>query len=239
MTPFWLAWSFLTVLPAPGQKAASAQEFVRSRVWYPAVGWAVGAIWAVAAWSLARMGCPAGLEGVLLLAAPLFLTGFLHFDGLLDSSDALLAAKSPEQRLAILKDVHMGSFAFGVGGLWLIASWQVLSMRPDWFFLLCLPVLSRTSFLAPIYLFPYARAVDASSLSRESRNLSWRWILPVAFAAPAAWFFPMEAAVVAAVQIAVAWWASRRLGGGITGDIYGAVLCLSETVAIATHVLRN
>ena len=88
-------------------------------------------------------------------------------------------------------------------------------------------------------LFPYARAVDASSLSRESRNLSWRWILPVAFAAPAAWFFPLEAAVVAAVQIAVAWWASRRLGGGITGDIYGAVLCLSETVAIATHVLRK
>lgn len=239
MTPFWLAWSFLTVLPAPGQKTASAEEFVRSRVWYPAVGWALGAIWAAVAWSLSRLGCPAGLEGVLLLAVPLFLTGFLHFDGLLDSGDALLAAKSPEQRLVILKDVHMGSFAFGVGGLWLIASWQVLSMRPDWIFLLCLPVLSRIAFLAPIYLFPYARAIDASSLSRESQNLSWRWIIPAVCAAPAIWIFPREAAIVVAVQIAAAWWASRRLGGGITGDIYGAVLCLSETVAIATHVLRK
>lgn len=239
MNPFWLAWSFLTVLPAPGQKMASSEEFVRSRVWYPAVGWVLGTVWAAAAWSLARLGCPTGLAGVLLLAVPLFLTGFLHFDGLLDSSDALLAAKSPEQRLVILKDVHMGSFAFGVGGLWLIASWQVLSMRPDWFFLLCLPVLSRTSFLAPIYLFPYARAIDASSLSRESRNLSWRWIIPVVFAAPAVGMFPLEAAIVLATQLLVARWAAGRLGGGITGDIYGAVLCLSETVAIATHVLRK
>ena len=239
MNSFWLAWSFLTVLPAPGQRMASAEEFVRSRVWYPAVGWALGAFWAAAAWGLSRLGWPAGLQGAVLLAVPLFLTGFLHFDGLLDSGDALLAAKSPQQRLAILKDVHMGSFAFGVGGLWLIATWQILSLSPAWLFLLCLPVLSRTSFLGPIYLFPYARAIDASSLSRESRSLSWRWIFPALFAAPAVWLFPREAAVVLAVQLAVALWAARRLGGGITGDVYGAALCLSETAALAAHVLGN
>lgn len=239
MNPFWLAWSFLTVLPAPGQKMASSEEFVRSRVWYPAVGLVLGAIWAASAQGLSWAHCPAGLQGVVLLAVPLFATGFLHFDGLLDSADALLAPRSPERRLEILKDVHMGSFAFGVGGLWLLGTAQILSLQPSWMFLLVLPILSRGAFLAPIYLFPYARAVDASSLSRESRNLSWRWIIPLATVAPAVWLFPIEAGIVLATQLLVARWAAGKLGGGITGDIYGAVLCLSETAALATHVLRR
>lgn len=239
MTPFWLAWSFLTVLPAPGQKMATSEEFVRSRVWYPAVGLVLGLLLAATAVGLCSVGCPAGLRGVVLLAVALFSTGFLHFDGLLDSADALLAPRTPERRLEILKDVHMGSFAFGVGGLWFLGTVQILSMEPSWRFLLVLPVLSRGAFLAPIYLFPYARPVDASSLARESRNLSWRWAIPLATVAPAVWLFPIEAGVVVATQLVVAKWAAGKLGGGITGDIYGAVLCLSETAALAAHVLRK
>jgi adenosylcobinamide-GDP ribazoletransferase len=239
LNPFWLAWSFLTVLPAPGQKAASAEEFVRSRVWYPAVGAVIGAIWAATGFGLARAHCPPGLQGVVLLAIPLLLTGFLHFDGLLDSADALLAPRTSARRLEILKDVHMGSFAIGVGGLWLLATSQILSLPAAWPFLLALPVLSRAALLAPIHLFPYARPVDASSLSREVRGLSWRWTVPVLTAAPALWFFPLEAAIVLFVQLVVARWAAGKLGGGITGDVYGALLCLSETAALAAHVLRN
>jgi adenosylcobinamide-GDP ribazoletransferase len=239
LNPFWLAWSFLTVLPAPGQKSASAEEFVRSRIWYPAIGAAIGAIWAGVAYGLAKAHCPSGLQGVVLLALPLLLTGFLHFDGLLDSADALLAPRTPQRRLEILKDVHMGSFAIGVGGLWLLASSQILSLSPPWTLLLAIPVLSRAALLVPVHLFPYARPVDASSLSREVRGLSWLWMVPALTAVPALWFFPLEAAVVLATQLLVARWAAGKLGGGITGDVYGALLCLSETAALAAHVLRN
>jgi adenosylcobinamide-GDP ribazoletransferase len=239
VNPFWLAWSFLTVLPAPGQKMASADEFVRSRIWYPAVGLAIGAIWAAAGFALTRLHCPLGLQGVLLLAVPLLLTGFLHFDGLLDSADALLAPRTPQRRLEILKDVHMGSFAIGIGGLWLLATSQILSLSPDWRFLLALPILSRAALLVPIHLFPYARAVDPSSLSGERPTFSWRWAIPVLTVAPTLWFFPLEAAVVLAAQLLFARWAAGKLGGGITGDIYGALLCLSESAALAVHVLRK
>lgn len=237
MGPFWLAWSFLTVFPAPGQKLATSAQFVRSRAWYPAVGWALGAAWGAAAWGASRWGIPAGLSGAGLLALMLACTGFLHFDGLLDSADALLAPRPPQRRLEILKDVHMGSFAFGVGGLWLIATWQILSLAPDWRLLAALPALSRASLLAPIHLFPYARPVDASSLESASEGWGWRWAIPVVFAAPAAWWFPGVFAVVLVVQLSGAWWASRKLGGGITGDIYGALLCLSELAALVFHHL--
>lgn len=237
MNPFWLAWSFLTVFPAPGQKLAANEEFVRSRIWYPAVGLVLGALWALSAWALARTALPPGPQGVVLLAVPLFSTGFLHFDGLLDSADALLAPRTPERRLEILKDVHMGSFAFGVGGLWLLGTSQILAQGISWKFLIALPVLSRGAFLAPIYLFPYARPVDASSLSTVSRSLGWKWIVPLVTVVPAVWIFPREASVVLATQLVVAWWASRKLGGGITGDVYGALLCLSESAALAANLL--
>jgi adenosylcobinamide-GDP ribazoletransferase len=65
----------------------------------------------------------AAVVAVLLDAA---LTGALHFDGLLDCADGLLApvGKGPEarqRRLVILKDVSVGSFGFLVGVVVILA----------------------------------------------------------------------------------------------------------------------
>ena len=239
MNPFWLAWSFLTVLPAPHQKVATAEEFVRSRIWYPAIGLIMGGVWVGSAYFLRHFHCPSGIQGVVLLAVPLVVTGLLHFDGLLDSADALLAPCTPERRLEILKDVSVGSFAMGVGGLWLLLTSQILSLNPSCWFLLGLPVVSRGTLLVSIYLFPYARQVDSSSLSHTTNSFSWRWIVPVLSVIPVFWFFPMESIAVLGIQLGVATWAAKRLDGGITGDVYGALLCLSETAALALHVLRS
>jgi len=236
VNPLSLALSFLTILPVPGQGRASHADFVRSRAWYPAVGALIGLFWATVAWWLSRTGWPLGLRGVLLLALPLALTGFLHFDGLLDSADALLCPREPVRRLEILKDVHMGSFAFGVGALWMLLTWQLLSMPSSPWILLAVPVLSRGILLLPLHLWPYAREVDASSLAGSGLSATG-WGLAMLVAAPFIWFFPVEAAAVLACQFAVAFWASRRLGGGITGDIYGLLLCLSETSGLAVHAL--
>lgn len=236
MNPLSLAVAFLTILPVPGQGKASHADFVRSRTWYPVAGLAIGLPWAALAWGLSRTSWPAGLRGAILLALPLVLTGFLHLDGLLDSADALLSPRDPVRRLEILKDVHLGSFAFGAGSLWLLLTWQLLSMQPSSWALLALPVLSRGFLLLPVHLFPYARKVDESSHSGSGLAPA-RWIVPILATAPFAVLFPVQAAAVLLCQILVALWAARRLGGGITGDVYGLLLCLSETAGLAVHVL--
>jgi len=236
VNPLALALSYLTILPVPGQRRASHADFVRSRMWYPVAGLAIGLLWAALGWGLSRTNWPWGVRGVLLLALPLILTGFLHLDGLLDSADALLCPSDPARRLVILKDVHMGSFAFGAGALWLLLTWQLLSMPVSIWILVALPVLSRGILLLPIHLFPYAREVDASSLSGVGLS-PLRWIVPVLLVVPCAVFFPVEAAAILVCQILVGFWAARKLGGGITGDVYGLLLCLSETTGIAVHVL--
>jgi adenosylcobinamide-GDP ribazoletransferase len=63
--------------------------------------------------------------------------------------------------------------------------------------------------------------------------------VPALTVSPALWFFPIEALTVLVVQVLGGRWAAGKLGGGITGDIYGALLCLSETAALAVHVLRK
>lgn len=49
---------------------------------------------------------------VLLYAlVPLIITGGFHMDGYMDVEDALKSYKSPEEKLEILKDPHIGAFA--------------------------------------------------------------------------------------------------------------------------------
>lgn len=236
MKPFLLALSFLTVLPTPAQPDADHERFVRSRAWFPLVGALLGLLWGAFAWGLSRTGWPTGLRGALLLALPLLLTGFLHLDGLLDCADALLAPCTPARRLDILKDVHMGAFAFGVGALWILVSWQLLAMEPSPLVLVAIPALSRGLLLIPTHLFPYARSVGATSVS-GSRLSRQGMLLALVLTAPFVVIAPREALVILATELGVAAWAAHRLGGGITGDVYGLLICLSETSAIAAHVL--
>jgi adenosylcobinamide-GDP ribazoletransferase len=42
---------------------------------------------------------------------PFLATGFLHLDGYMDTSDAVLSRRPPEEKQRILKDPHTGAFA--------------------------------------------------------------------------------------------------------------------------------
>lgn len=240
MSPFWLAWTFLTILPGPGAGPATMTQFVRSRIWYPTVGAALGLVWCATAFGARAIGASDAVVSVAVLAAMLLSTGFLHLDGLLDSADALLVPKDPIDRLRILKDVHLGSFAFGAGGLWFLGMFAALEGLSDPLLLLALPVLSRGVLLIPIHAFPYARALpeDPSSLTTSSERPSLPgWTVAALPVLAAAWFFPVPALVVLVAQMAAAWWSSRRLGGGITGDVYGACIVLSELAALLVFSL--
>ena len=48
---------------------------------------------------------------MVLVLVPVVITGGIHVDGLLDTSDALSSWRDREKRLEILKDSHAGAFA--------------------------------------------------------------------------------------------------------------------------------
>ena len=79
---------------------------------FPFVGTAIGILTWFAGGAL---GVHVALEpfflAVILTVIPVFVTGGIHVDGLLDTSDALSSWQERTRRLEILKDSHAGAFA--------------------------------------------------------------------------------------------------------------------------------
>ena len=98
----------LPVAPRGTAPTASA------RAYFPLVGLALGGILAGLDFA-AREALPPLVVGALLLLALLLLTRALHTEGFLDSCDGLFGGYTPERRLEILRDPHVGAFAV-IGG---------------------------------------------------------------------------------------------------------------------------
>jgi len=224
LRPFWLALGFLTTLPVPDLGEVRPGEMKEASAFYPLVGWVIGFLLALAAWLLQSL--PAGLAGAVLLALWLALTGMLHLDGLLDSADALLAMRPVAERLRILGDVHHGSFALGAGFVHLLLKWQLLTLL-DWRAVLLAPVMARFWVLPVLNLFPAARPEGLGATARQGR------LGPaLLFVAPAALWAPLPFLLSGAFVLLTALWASRRLGGGLSGDVYGALIELGELAVL-------
>lgn len=230
MRSFWLAVGFLTVFPIPPLGEVRDGEMKAASAFYPAAGYLIGGVLALVAWLTAAL--PDGLQGAILLAVWLACTGLLHLDGLLDSADALLAMKPPAQRLRILGDVYLGSFAFGVGFVVLLLKWQLLAAAPSPWLLLALPAVVRFALLLPMNLFPAARPEGLGARSREGR------VVPAfLIALPALVAFPWVALAVIVTMLLLAYWAAGRLGGGLSGDVYGMLVELGELAGLLVAVV--
>jgi len=232
-----LALTFLTTLPLPHTGEVREGEFARASGFYPLAGYVVGGVLGGVWWLCSSLNLPHGVSAALTLCAWLWITGMLHFDGLVDSADAVFAMKSPARRLEILSDVHIGAFGLATGVIVLLLKWSLLeslfSPLPGtgssvWPLILA-PVMARTVLLAPMNLFRAARPESLGARSREG----W-WPLAVALSSPlllvgGGWVVALSTLIGA---LGVAKFCAGRLGGGISGDVYGAIVETAEIVGL-------
>lgn len=229
-----LALGFLTRIPVPASDEPEPAAPGRAMAWFPLVGLLIGAALAVVRWGAAMaLGLPAA--SALTLAAWVAITGGLHLDGALDCFDALVLAAPAERRLAVLKDVHVGSYGVVGAILLLLIKWLAIAEAP-WPALLAAPVLGRMALVYVTYAFAYARPSGMGRAFKE--HLGARQVAAAAITALAcalilgAW----RGALVAGISWLAAWavgaWAARQLGGGITGDVYGLACEVVEVVAL-------
>lgn len=222
-----LALAFLTTFPIPHIHKVKDGDFARASAYYPIAGYVVGLVVALVLWL--PLPISDGVQATLAVAAWLAITGMLHFDGLVDSADALFAMKSPSQRLDILKDIHVGAFGLATGVLALLMYWSLLSGWLPFFAPIIAAVAARTILLLPMNLYPAARSESLGARSREGR-----WGVAVLLAAPA-WLLPIAwlawlLGIITALLLAR--FAARRLGGGLNGDSYGMIVIGVELVVL-------
>ena len=246
------AIGFLTILPAAPRDAAGG--LASARTWFPVVGMILGAILVAADLLLRSVDSmvtqddstlPPLLSAVLLTVILVVLTRALHLDGFMDCCDALFGGFDRKRRLEILRDPHVGAFAVtGVVCLLLLKASAILALPQAgrlWVLLL-FPCLSRWAVVMAMELFPYVRS---GGIGTPFLNNTRRW--QVAFALLVTVIAALVIAGVAglvlvAVTSAVAWcvgaWASKQLGG-VTGDVYGAVIEVSEVAVLLVGVFLS
>jgi len=242
LAELWLALGFLTTLPAPSVIRSPA-ALGRAARWFPGVGLVIGGIlWASHA--LLSTLWPGPIPAVGTVAIWALLTGFLHLDGLADYCDALLPPVSREKRLEILRDPRLGSFGAGGLILHLLLKAAALTAISSPVALILAPVLGRTALLIPARQ-PTARPGgmgDAFALGATPIVMAQALVLPLLCVAGLLWLGDGRALVAAgvgvAVTVAVTFWAKKRLGGGVTGDLFGLVVELGELAVLLVYAAQ-
>jgi adenosylcobinamide-GDP ribazoletransferase len=102
---------FLTILPLRMESIEAVSKLFSL---CPLVALIIGVIAGILGWGFQLFLDPA-IVGFLVLAIVQVITGFNHFDGLLDLSDALMVRGEPTKRLEVMHDKFTGAAAVGVG----------------------------------------------------------------------------------------------------------------------------
>ena len=114
---FKIAFSMYSKIPMPNSPW-DKENMRYVMCFFPMVGLVIGALtvgWMALLPLLHLDGGGFGVGAVVLALIPVAVTGGIHLDGLLDTSDALGSWQEPERRLEILKDSCAGAFAVIMG----------------------------------------------------------------------------------------------------------------------------
>ena len=242
--PLLVALSFLTLLPV-GVANPTDAEISRSRGWYPFVGLLYGLLLVGVLWLFVLVPPPFAftlLAAALLTVIPALVNRFLHLDGLMDFCDAMWGGRTVERRLEIMRDSRVGSFAVaGCFCVLLVKFAAVSSLTLTGAIaasLLVYPVISRWSMTLLLTAFPYGRQQGIGSAFFAGDRPWLATALALLTAAAVSWLSlgVVGVAVLAAsslLALALGLWTARRLGGGLTGDCYGATNEIVEAFSLA------
>ena len=216
---------------------------------FPLVGAVIGLVFFGVFRCAEHFALPDTAAALLLTAVPLIITGGFHVDGFMDVSDALSSYKTREEKLAILKDPHIGAFAvirLAICGLIYIAS-LIIVLASD----------SAPSLISGIAAgFVLSRCLSAQSVlsfkSAKKEGMLYyeataaaggrkvNIVIVSLFAAASVFamgFFAWQAGslLMIGVLFSFVWYkhVSYKKLGGITGDTAGYFVVICETAIAA------
>lgn len=237
---FLFAWQFLTAVPlSRSTHDAKPEELAASMSWYPAVGCLLGALLAAADLLLARI-FSTPVTSLLLMLLLIGITRGLHQDGLADMVDGLAGGRTPQTRLAVMRDGRVG--AIGATGLFLAlglryAGLNALPAGEHVALLIGMTVVGRWAMVMGAFHVPYARS-EGGLAQPFLAHLSWQHLCVATMTAglvltlllgpwPALCCLLIGTVLV---RLSTAWF--YRMFGGVTGDLLGATNEIAEILFI-------
>jgi len=227
------ALRFLTIIPIPYREDENLEAVAASALYYPLVGTLIGAL-LFAISKGASLLWSQETASVLVLLIWTLVTGGLHLDGLSDLADGIGGGKTKEEKLAIMKDSRVGAFGAITLMLFLLTKWRMAAESMEAGLatvLLAAPTAGRWATLLAIRLFPAARREGMGQFFKRYGKFRevviggvFAILVALLVSGPAGLIAVMLA--VALTMLAAAWVSSQL--GGLTGDVYGAVIEFCE-----------
>lgn len=222
------AVQFLTRVPTPRLKTFDPDWITRSARYFPLVGQGVGAVCAGVLLVGERLwSAPVG--AVLAIGAGLLITGAFHEDGLADTADGLGGGQTSARRLEIMKDSRIGTY--GACALVTVLGLKVAVLAGTASaaaLLLVAHGLGRAGAVVVMRLTPYAPSGEAGKWKPVPQGVRTGEVLvalliaawPLALLPPGAILAGLAGGALLAALLALT---AKRLIGGHTGDVLGAV----------------
>ena len=184
----------------------------------------------------------------LMISLPVIVTGGIHLDGLIDTSDARSSYADREKKLEILKDPHAGAFGIIRLALYLLLALAALEIllsrgmsRRTLIPALLIPVLSRICSGLMAQLLPKARRTGMlSDMVGRKTERGKVLLLAVQLVVCAVVLLASDlmtgGILLAAEAVFIIYYRHMALAefGGVTGDLAGWYLCMAELAGLWT-----
>ena len=246
---FKIAFAMFSKIPMP--QAEWTEENMRYMLcFFPFVGAAAGLLTLGVSWLGEYFGFGTGFMAMALILVPVLVTGGIHVDGLLDTSDALSSWRDREKRLEILKDSHAGAFAILICVVYFFLLYAVtdmvtVDMLPVYAMLF---VVSRSLSGLSVVSFPKMKKEGTvADFSKKAETGRIRVTLICYLVLAIAGMFILNplygAAAIAGAFLTFGWYYRMAMKnfGGINGDLAGWFLSNCELVMplfmVAAHLI--
>ena len=205
---------------------------------FPLVGLVIGTFWWLAAQILVALEIHIMLTAALLGFMPFIASGFIHLDGYMDTSDAILSRKSYEEKLGILKDSNVGAFAVVMAIFLFVMQFAsvyvIIENGAHMALFIVISALSRCCCALLMFAMPHIPGSGYAPLIKQDAGVWHKVFVLLVLAAAVAGSYVYAALLGLAVSLAVvlgygaAVFNVFRNFKGVSGDLLGYALVLSE-----------
>lgn len=237
-----LSIQFFTTIPINIELKVEDKDFGKTMSILPFIGLFIGAI-LYCLYSLLSLYLPVYISVTLIFMFYVLLTGGLHIDGLGDTFDGVFSNRPKERVLEIMKDSRMGTN--GIIAIFFVFILDIFLLKElvsiNTLSIILFPVVGRTSGLICSAISNYARSngglgknfVEYCTFKELILGLFFYFILFFIF-------LNDKFLILSTASIVSAFFLTRFFSkkiDGVTGDIIGAVIELSQTIFLILFYL--
>lgn len=240
MRRFTIALQFLTIIPFNKDLKVTEEDLGKSMLYFPLVGLLIGGCLVLSDKVLSFI-LPLSVVDGILIAILVLLTGSIHLDALADTIDGVASGKDKIKKLEIMKDGKIG--AIGAVGIILILMLKYITLNAipqalKYQSLLLMPMMGRWSQVTVAYFSDYAGLKKGLGFPFTTYLTFFIFIFATLISLFSAYLLLfLKGILIAGIMFVFCFLYSyffKRILGGVTGDILGAV---NEIVEVAVLVM--